>query len=134
MKTLKDWLLVGMGLALAGSLTYVAIDLHGTRPKPPQMLDGTALGRMYAISVTTTLADAWTAAADSVAQGKTIPESQKILQEKWKTDRTEVFTTKVAPEMSKILPESTEPKDDAQREALVSLWRAFARGLKGARR
>ena len=132
-KTLKDWLMVVMGLALAGSLTYVAVDLHGARPVPRTMVDGAALGRNYAVAVTTTLSDAWTAAADAVAQGKTITEAQKILQDKWKADRTAVFTAKVAPTFVSVLPEASEPKDDAQRAAVVTLWRSFARGLKGGR-
>jgi len=132
-KSFKDWLLIAMGLALAGLLTYVVVEMHWPHPAELERIDGAALGRAYAPVVVTTLADAWTSAADALETGKTVNESQAILQDSWKMARNAAFTSKVAPTLVKVLPEATEPKDDAQRAATVALWRAFARGLKGGR-
>jgi hypothetical protein len=133
-KSYKDWLLVVMGLALAGSLSFVAIELRKPRIEGEASVNAVELGRSYGLVVVATLGDAWNAAADTLAAGKTVAEAQTALQEKWKTGRTEAFNAKVVPTFVKVLPEATEPKDEAQRARVIELWRGFARGLKGARR
>ena len=133
MKSFKDWLLVAMGLTLVGLVAYLAINPRSSTPAGPTVVDGAALGRAYAPAVVSTLAGAWSAAADALAGGKTVVEAQTVLQDKWKADRSAAFTAKVAPGLVTVLPEATEPKDAAQRAEVVALWRSFARGLKGGR-
>jgi hypothetical protein len=135
LKTIKDRLFLCLGLALAALLAYDILSrIHheGTTPAPTAV-DGAALGRAYAPTVVSTLADAWTAAADTLAQGKSVVEAQAALHASWEASRAKVFVSNVAPALAKVLPEGSDPKDDAQRAEVVALWRAFARGLKGGR-
>jgi hypothetical protein len=129
-KTIKDWLLLLMGLALAGVLTFEFVSHRRANPVAPTPA---ALGRAYATTVVVTLADAWVAAADALEKGKTVVEARTALQDGWQAARTKAFVASVAPEFAKVLPEASEPKDNAQRAQAVALWREFARGLKGGR-
>jgi hypothetical protein len=132
-KSFKDWLLAVMGLSIVGLATFVVIDVRSRGPAAPAAVNGAALGRTYAPAVVSTLSDAWIAAADALAQGKTVTEAQTILQDKWKADRGAAFTAKVSPGFARVLTEATEPKDAAQRAEVVALWKSFASGLKGGR-
>jgi hypothetical protein len=129
-KTIKDWLLVLMGVALAGLLTFDYVSRRQANPTPPTPA---ALGRVYAKTVVVTLADAWIAAADALEKGKSVVESRKALQDGWQAARTKAFVEGVAPEFAKVLPEGSEPKDATQRAQAIAFWREFARGLKGGR-
>ena len=135
----KDWFLFGM----IGVLAIVAIRDHAP-PAPIQpatatatatkaKADGGSLGRAYATTIATTCADAWGAAADAIEAGKTVAEAQAVLQWTWREARVHAFNARVAPAFEAVLPEGAEPKDKAQRAAVVALWRAFARGLKGGK-
>ena len=134
MKRSTDWLVLVIGAVLACLLT---VDIVGRVPhRPPShasAVDSAALGRAYAPVVVATLADAWAKAADALVAGKTVAETQFILQENWKDGRTQVFHDRIAPGLAKFLPEGTEPKDDTQRAEVADAWRAFARGLKGGK-
>jgi hypothetical protein len=66
-------------------------------------------------------------------QGKTVTEAQSALQTTWQEARIKAFTTRIAPEFSKVLPEGQEPTNPADRAEVVKLWRDFAAGLKGGR-
>ncbi len=122
-----------MGLAVVSLATYVVIDLRSGTKTQETTVDGAALGRAYAPAVVSTLSDAWSAAADALAQGKTVSGAQAVLQDTWKANRVSAFTAKVAPGFTKVMAEATEPKDPTQRAEVVALWRGFARGLKGGR-
>jgi hypothetical protein len=134
-KTYKDWLILVLGMALASLATFEVVtrlSSHGV-PGPGSAVDGAMLGRAYAPVVVATLSDAWNAAADALGRGQTVAQAQAALQQNWQAGRTKAFAASVAPEFAKVLPEGSEPKDDAQRAAVVALWRAFAKGLKGGR-
>jgi hypothetical protein len=103
-------------------------------PSAPQpAVNGKALGRHFAPSVASNLGDAWLAAADALEQGKTVSEAQAALQLAWQDARIKAFSSQVAPEFVKVLPEGQEPSDSAHRGEVVKLWRDFAAGLKGGR-
>jgi hypothetical protein len=137
LKSIKHWLLLGLGLG--GFLaTAVTLDLVRHVPTsnataPVTLVDGEQLGRAYAPTVVASLSDAWDAAADALGQGKSLTEAQEILQQTWQELRAKAFVATVANDFAKVLPEGTEPSDDVQRAEVVTLWRAFARGLKGGR-
>lgn len=134
MKTSKDWLILVLGMVLAALMTFeVVTRLPHPAPSPSSVVDGAKLGRAYAPEVISTLSDAWNAAADTLAQGKTVAEAQATLQQTWQAGRAKAFAATVAPAFAAALPEGAEPKDDAQRARVAALWRAFARGLKGGR-
>ena len=137
MKSIKHWLLLGLGvggfLATAVTLDLVKHVPTSTSTAPVILVDGEKLGRAYAPTVVASLSEAWNAAADALGQGKSLTESQEILQQTWQELRAKAFVADVGPDFAKVLPEGTEPIDDAQRAEVVALWRAFARGLKGGR-
>jgi hypothetical protein len=138
LKPIKHWLLVGLGLGLFLA-TAVTLDLVSQVPRnPPPVstmtsVDGAQLGKAYARSVVVSLSESWTAAADTLAQGKSMAEAQETLQQTWQELRVKDFVASVEPDFAKVLAEGNEPRDDAQRAEVVALWRAFARGLKGGR-
>jgi hypothetical protein len=136
-KPIKHWLLVGTGLGLFLA-TAVTLDLVSQVPRnPPPVtmtrVDGAQLGKAYARSVVASLSESWNAAADTLAQGKSMAEAQETLQQTWQELRVKDFVAGVAPDFAQVLAEGSEPRDDAQRAEVVALWRAFARGLKGGR-
>lgn len=136
MKTFKDWLTLGLGMALAALVTFEVVTRrpHGEpAPSPVPVVDGAKLGRAYAPQVLSTLSDAWNAAADTLARGKSMAEARASLQQNWQAARARAFVASTAPEFAKVIAEGTEPKDAAQRAQVEALWRAFARGLKGGR-
>ena len=119
-------------LILVGVVVTDHMGLNG--PTGPQRaVNGRALGRSYAPMVVANLADAWLAAAEALERGKTVSESQEALQQTWQEARIKAFTTKVAPEFIKVLPEGQEPTDPSSRAEVVRVWRDFAAGLKGGR-
>ncbi len=119
-------------LAIAGVVTYDHFVPPGPAA-PRSIVNGKALGRSFAPSVSSGLGDAWLAAADALEQGKAVSDAQAALQSAWQTARIKAFTATVAPEFSKVLAEGAEPADPTQRAAVVKLWRDFAAGLKGGR-
>jgi hypothetical protein len=116
-------------------LAGVVIHDHvgGDPSSPRSTVNGKALGRSYAPIVASNLGDAWLAAASAMEQGKTVTEAQSALQTTWQEARIKAFTTRIAPEFSKVLPEGQEPTNPADRAEVVKLWRDFAAGLKGGR-
>ena len=119
-------------VVLAGVVAYDHLAPRG--PAVPQsIVNGKALGRAFAPSVSSSLGDAWLAAADELEQGKGMSDAQTALQAAWQDARTKAFAAKVAPEFSKVLAEGSEPTDPAKRAEVVKLWRDFAAGLKGGR-
>lgn len=96
-------------------------------------VNGKALGRKFAGSVGSSLGDAWSAAAETLEQGKTVAEAQTVLQAHWQDARARMFAAEVSPEFARVLPEGSEPTSPIQRATVVKLWRDFAAGLKGGR-
>ena len=95
MKALKEALTPLAILLLAGVVVY---DHVVTRPAvaPAPAVNGTALGKTYAPALLASYADAWTAAAKVLEDGKPIAEAQKTLQETWKEALIKAFTAEVA--------------------------------------
>ena len=122
-------------LMMMGLLAVVAYDHFGPRrdAATPTIVDGARLGRDYAPALSASLSDAWLDAAAAIEQGKTVAEAQTVLQDRFKAGRVQAFTANVAPAFSRVLPEGIEPRDSAHRAEVASLWRAFARGLKGGK-
>ena len=119
-------------LILAGIVAYDHLEGRGpAAPRP--LVNGKALGRSFAPTVSSCLGDAWLAAANALEQGKDISEAQAALQSAWQDSRIKAFSAKVAPEFVKVLPEGLEPTDPSKRAEVVQLWRDFAAGLKGGR-
>ncbi len=118
-------------LAVA-ALTLATLNAAGGRPtRPPsETAELKALGKSYASVLATTYAAAWRAAAETLENGGTVAQAQKVLQDEWTERRVRAFKAEVAPVLSRILPEGTEPADAAARARVVTAWRAFAAGLK----
>jgi hypothetical protein len=119
-------------LLLAGVVVHDHFQADGPSGNQPTV-NGKALGRSFAPTIASNLGDAWLAAADALEQGKTVTEAQSALQLAWQAARVKSFSTKVAPEFIKVLPEGQEPNTPAARAEVVKLWRDFAAGLKGGR-
>jgi hypothetical protein len=94
--------------------------------------DGVALGKAYAPGVLSASADGWEAAAAALAAGQSVNECQKVLYSVRAQSLQKSFAP-FAPKLSAVLPEGTEPRDDAHRAQVVAFWRAIARGLRGGR-
>jgi hypothetical protein len=132
-KSWKFWIMPILVVTLASVVVYD----HVIAPRLPnpavQTVNGITLGKKYSTVVLTDLSDAWTGAAQSVSDGKSMAEAQKTFQDQWQAARTKSFSAIVAPEFAKVLPEGAEPKSPEDRAAVVQLWRDFAKGLKGGR-
>ena len=132
MKQWKSWIMPSLVVVLAGVVAHDRL-IAGRPAAPSTSVNGAALGRAYAPLVVSSLSDAWLAAAQTVGDGKSVAEAQKTLQETWQAARVKAFTANVAPGFAKVLAEGAEPKNTEERDAVVKLWRDFARGLKGGR-
>jgi hypothetical protein len=134
MRALKDYATPVSVLILASVLLYDHFALRIATPIDPTMnVNGQVLGKAYSAALVASYADAWNAAATTLEQGKSVSEAQKTLQDTWKDGRTKAFKAKVEPGFAQVLPEGTEPGDAAKRSQVAQLWRAFAKGLTGAR-
>ena len=143
MRDRKRLAIILLGTALAGMLAFeISTRWPGASagPSPENFAsiasaesEGAKLGRAYGPTVVAGLADAWVAAADAVAAGKTIAEAQTILQDRWSASRQGAFTKIVAPTFAKVIAEGSEPTDDAHRAVVAATLRGFARGLRGGK-
>ncbi len=134
LKTIREWLFFGTGMALAAAL---ALSLAARRPPDAARIgrgpDAAALGRSYGPKVVVALADAWVAAAEALGRGASVAEARSTLQTTWSALRRKAFAAEVAPGLAAVLPEGTEPGDEAHRARVVAFWSEFARGLRGGR-
>ena len=96
----------------------------------PTLDRGEHFGQSYAPAVLKTYADAWDTAAAALAEGKTVAQSQALLQETWKRERAKAFNDGVRSEFLAILPEGREPADPQERARVVAFWKSFAKGLR----
>ena len=118
-------------LATVGLVHVTQADRTGD-PGRPTLDRGEQLGRAYAPAVLKTYADAWDAAAAALAEGKTVAQSQALLQETWKRERSRAFNEGARPEFLELLPEGQEPADPQERARVVSFWKSFAKGMRAA--
>lgn len=119
--------------ALAGVLLYSHMYPNAAPGPADRTVNGVALGKSYTPTLAGTYATAWEAAAKTLEDGKTVADAQKSLQESWQAERIAAFKKDVEPGFSLVLPAGTEPTDPAKRAAVVSLWRDFAKGLRGGK-
>jgi len=92
-----------------------------------------ALGRAYAPVLSKTYAESWIAAAKALEEGKSVEESQRILQDTWKDARIRAFRNQLEPAFAKVLKEGDEPANNAERIRVANFWRSFATGLRNGR-
>ena len=134
MSALKDYATPVSVLILAAVLLYDHFAPKIATPVDPTVtVNGQVLGKAYSAALVASYADAWNTAATTLEQGKSVSDAQKTLQDAWKDGRTKAFKAKVEPGFAQVLPEGTEPGDAAKRSQVAQLWRAFAKGLTGAR-
>ena len=128
----SEFLTPALVLILGGVVVYDHLAIREPVAVAP-VVNGKVLGRKFASAVAGSFGDAWTLAADTLEQGKSVADAQAALQAGWQEGRTKAFTMLVTPEFSKVLLEGTEPTTPAQRTEVVKLWRDFAAGLKGGK-
>lgn len=127
--------LVSLVIAFAMVLTIFAVyrltDTGGHPPTPPApSVNPLTVGKEYAPLIVLTYADAWDVAATAMENGKSVADTEKVLQETWVAGRTRAFHDKVEPILAATLPPGTEPADPAKRAAIAAEWRDFAKGLR----
>jgi hypothetical protein len=102
-------------------------------PLPDPGSGFTGLGSRFAPILASSLADGFDAGADALHSGKAILDADKALQMAFYNSRQKAFSVNVAPELAKLLADGEEPKTPAERAQLEAAWRAFSKGLRGAR-
>jgi hypothetical protein len=133
----KSYLLPGLNaLVLATVVVVFGYDRFFRKPPaPPAPPDPAAafvaLGSGFAPALAGSLADGFEAGADALRGGKTVAESDRTLKDAFLASRQKAFSVQVAPRFAGVLADGEEPKTSAERTALESAWRAFARGLRG---
>lgn len=104
----------------------------GTRQAQPPV-DGrfVTLGRAYLPQLAQAYARAWNGGANALDSGQPISAALDSVGKNWTSSRTALFDKVVAPELSKIVPESVSDSDitPQERAALAAAWRGFAVGL-----
>lgn len=110
----------------------------GTQPNPtppvppgptPAPTDGVALGAAYIPMFASSNAAAWSAYADALDAGKSIPDAKTAFKAAQQGIFNPWVDANVAPMMVKILPENTSPTAD-QIKALSAFARDVAKGSK----
>lgn len=133
-KSSKDWLIVGLVVLALGAVGLAIGEHRAHAPAPPP--DPTAglayWGRHYGPTLARSEATGWDAAADAMAQGKSVADCMVAKQSAALCARQTAFAT-LEPKLAAVLPEGAEPKDDADRARVANAWRAFASGLKGGK-
>ncbi|WP_083670018.1 hypothetical protein [Singulisphaera sp. GP187] len=107
--------------------------LSGRGDSPQPSADAVALGRSFAPILAGTLADGFDAGAKALASGKTIGESDAILKATFDQGRKAAFDAHAGQAIRDLAPDGTEISDNAKRNALVSLFTGFAKGLRKAK-
>lgn len=98
------------------------------RPKPEPLGKFEQLGLEYAKAMGKAYGSAAGLLAGQIEAGAKIPEAQKSFQDAWASGRTAEFKRLIAPSLSEIVPEGSEPKDVAAREAFAKAWREIGKG------
>jgi hypothetical protein len=100
---------------------------------PAVAVDAAALGRAYVPILGATYGEAWQAAGKAVADGATIADAQKVVQETWRPARERAFAARVTPAFARVLPEGAEPATPEKRAEVARMFHDFGAGLKGGR-
>lgn len=137
MQSLKHDLALPVLFLLFGFFTAVAIEEYvhhsGNFPTPKGPVDPrfVAVGRAYAGQLGKAYASAIVAGAADLDAGKPVSDAIKAIGQGWDRNRQALFDHVLAPELDKIVPESTKDADvtASQRAALVSALRGLAEGL-----
>ena len=97
-------------------------------PKPEPLGKFEQLGLEYAKAMGKAYGDAAGLLAGQIEAGMKIPEAQKSFKDAWASGRTTEFNRLIAPSLNEIVPEGSEPKDNAAREAFAKAWREIGKG------
>jgi hypothetical protein len=102
-------------------------------PAPAAAVDAAALGKAYVPILGATYGEAWQAAGNTVADGGTIADAQKVVQETWRDARERAFAARITPAFARVLPEGAEPATPEKRAEVARMFHDFGAGLKGGR-
>jgi hypothetical protein len=118
-----------------GRLAAPAADVTPVAPvRPPApAADAATLGKSYVPTLGATYGEAWQAASKAVAEGKSVADAQKVLQDTWRESRERAFAARVAPAFARVLPEGAEPATPEKRAEVARMFSDFGAGLKGGK-
>lgn len=97
-------------------------------PKPEPLGKFEQLGLDYAKAMGKAYGNAAGLLAGQIEAGAKIPDAQKAFQDAWASGRTSEFKRLIAPSLNEIVPEGSEPRDSAAREAFAKAWREIGKG------
>jgi hypothetical protein len=120
-------LLAACAVAITGAVLWGVL----MRPAPAPVADGRKLGRAFVAPLAESLADGFDAEAKALDDGKTVAEADAALKQAFHDARNAAFARQAGPAFAEVVPEKSEPKDDATRKAFAKLHRDFAAGLRG---
>jgi hypothetical protein len=132
----------GRSTWLAIVLAVVGIVISGlnlnpseARPQAPAPSEVDArfrtLGRAYLPALGHAYAAAWLEGAKALEAGQPVDLALAAVGRSWDSGRTALFDRMVTPQFHKIVPEGRADAEitPAEKKALASAWRGFARGL-----
>jgi hypothetical protein len=128
-----------MLLVLIGSVCVLGYQVGHLAAVPPAPAapaaagDAASLGRAYVPILGATYGEAWQAAGKAVADGGTIADAQKVVQDTWRDARERAFAAKVTPAFARVLPEGAEPATPEKRAEVARMFHDFGAGLKGGK-
>lgn len=104
-----------------------------TPPRGPADPAFASLGRAHAPRILAAEAIAYESAATDLEAGKPFSAAFASIPEVRAKARTDSFARYVAPDFAKLLPDGKADAEitTAERSAVVSAWRGFAKGLRG---
>jgi hypothetical protein len=129
-------------LVLIGSVCFLGYQVGHLVAVPPApaspaapaaAVDAASLGRAYVPILGATYGEAWQAAGKAVADGGTIADAQKVVQDTWRDARERAFAAKVTPAFARVLPEGAEPATPEKRAEVARMFHDFGAGLKGGK-
>jgi hypothetical protein len=125
-----------LGVARIAMLLSTALTvwwLGPTSSPGPSPSAAVALGRSYAPKLAASLAAGFEAEADALHAGKTFGEANAALKKTYHDAAEASFERHAGAAITTLIPDGTEIKDQAERDALEAFHRGFARGLRGKR-
>lgn len=119
-------------LILLGAVGYLIYLNHNSGPNRVTT-DFVALGKEYRSDVATTCGQAWIDGSKQLAGGSKVSDALEAVNQAWTKGRTDLFTAKVAPKFSAIVPEGADEAtiNPIQRSALANAWEEFGKGVQG---
>jgi hypothetical protein len=136
-RTVPGWLwplVAACAVAITGAVLWGVLMRPAPAPGPgpaPPTVDGRKLGRAFVAPLAESLADGFDAEAKALDDGKTVAEADAALKQAFHDARNAAFARQAGPAFAEVVPEKSEPKDDATRKAFAKLHRDFAAGLRG---